>query len=369
MFDEYKGCDKILYFLQGGGALGSYQVGVCERLLEHGLAPDWIIGTSIGAINAAILVGNKPEERMSKLKQFWDTITIHFPIIPEPKTEDFDVVRQWKNYLSAQWVTLFGNPNFFTPRGVSPWLSYNSTPDKISFYDVSEFRKTLQDFTNFDIINEKKVRLTLSAVCIEEGALTHFDNTHQEITIDHVLASCALPPAFPAITIDGKSYWDGGVSANTPFNIVLEEKLPNSILCIMVNLFPSSSKLPKSMIEILGRKKEIEYSSHYKEVISQLTNLHRLQHAIHVVCENSDICKVNPELKSVVEAAHPTRLNVVRFQYCSPAYDLWSKDFEFSEESLQEHYKAGLKDVEKALKDPSWLEPMPKDVGIQLKEF
>ena len=65
---------QVVLVLQGGGALGAYQVGVYEALHEAGIEPDWVIGTSIGAINAAIIAGNPPETRVARLREFWDLI-------------------------------------------------------------------------------------------------------------------------------------------------------------------------------------------------------------------------------------------------------------------------------------------------------
>jgi NTE family protein len=62
---------QVVLVLQGGGALGSYQAGVYQALQEAGIEPDWIIGTSIGAINASLIAGNVTENRLSKLKEFW----------------------------------------------------------------------------------------------------------------------------------------------------------------------------------------------------------------------------------------------------------------------------------------------------------
>ncbi|WP_457324870.1 patatin-like phospholipase family protein, partial [Roseateles sp. P5_E11] len=62
---------QVVLVLQGGGALGAYQVGVYQALHEAGIEPDWVIGTSIGAINAALIAGNPPERRMERLNDFW----------------------------------------------------------------------------------------------------------------------------------------------------------------------------------------------------------------------------------------------------------------------------------------------------------
>src|SRR4051812_7730423 len=62
---------QIVLVLQGGGALGAYQAGVYEALHEAGIEPDWVIGTSIGAINAGLIAGNEPEHRLARLREFW----------------------------------------------------------------------------------------------------------------------------------------------------------------------------------------------------------------------------------------------------------------------------------------------------------
>ena len=62
---------QIVLALQGGGALGAYQAGVYQALHEAGVEPDWVIGTSIGAINASLIAGNKPEHRLAILEPRW----------------------------------------------------------------------------------------------------------------------------------------------------------------------------------------------------------------------------------------------------------------------------------------------------------
>src|SRR5579883_913390 len=223
MASEARSYDKIVYLLQGGGALGAYQAGVCQALLEHQCEPDWVVGTSIGAINASIIAGNEPQDRIAKLKEFWNMVTVPVPEFIGP--ENNMLVLQSFNYWVAQWILMYGVPHFFKPKYITPSLFINNTPDKISFYDTTELRTTLEKVVNFKLINQKRVRLTLGAVRIRGGLDVHFDNTKQIIGPEHIMASSALPPGFPAIKIDGEYYWDGGVSSNTPFSVLLEEKI------------------------------------------------------------------------------------------------------------------------------------------------
>src|SRR3990167_11046914 len=98
--------DKVVYFLQGGGALGTYQAGVCQALLESNFPPNWVIGTSIGSINAAIIAGNKPEYRIKKLTEFWDIIAPSVPTLPldllVPFLADNILFNKYKNFINAQ---------------------------------------------------------------------------------------------------------------------------------------------------------------------------------------------------------------------------------------------------------------------------
>ncbi len=359
--------DLSVYLLQGGGALGSYQMGVLEGLLNHGCAPNWIVGTSIGAINAAIVAGNHPENRVDKLKEFWRTISTpaYFPI----QQYETDQMRKWHNFWSAQYTLLFGQRDFFTPNVINPWFIKDSSPDKISFYDTKELIKTLEKVVDFDLINQQHIRLTLSSVCVEEGELVYFDNTRQKIEPMHVMASGALPPGFPAVKIEDKHYWDGGVNSNTPFSVVLDEKLSQKIICFLVNLFPNKACQTTTMLEVLKRKKDIHFSSRHQQLLQSLCEIHTLQHKIHTVLEQYEGTHLSKELIELSYLGHPSALNFVHFQYKDNDYDLVSKDYEFSYQSIQDHYQSGLSDVQKALLKPSWLDLIDDDSGVKLHEF
>lgn len=360
--------DQIVYLLQGGGALGSYQVGVCQALLENDCHPDWVVGTSIGAINGAILVGNKPEQRIAKLREFWDRISCPIPGFMEFGDNIF--LEKFQNYLYSQWIATYGQPNFFKPRIYNPFFLQDTTPDKISFYDTSELRKTLKKVINFDLINEKKIRLTLGAVKIKGGQAVRFDNFHQEIGPEHIMASCALPPGFPAIKIDGEYYWDGGLSSNTPFAVVLEEKVPQKLLCFIVNLFSYPERVPSSLMDIFKCKKEIEFASRHQEVLHAFCELHYLQHAINTVAKtikkNHDL---DEAVKRIQEIGHPLALNIVQYHYHDKRGNLWSKDFNFSLPAIQEHREAGYKDVIDSLKNIPWRDFNVDENGVVLHEF
>ncbi len=257
---------EIIYVFQGGGALGTYQVGAYEALSEHGYLPTMITGISIGSINAAIIAGNKPEMRFKRLLQFWDKIStkIPFPMLSEYGLSKFH------HFCSAQSALFFGQPGFFTPKSINPWLLPSGTPDEFSFYNTAPLRETLLELIDFKYLNEKHVRLCLGAVDLESGDFVFFDSKKEEITVDHVLASSALPPGFPPVLLNGRYYVDGGVYSNTPMSMVLDEFADSesqikNVLCFMVDLFAATGVLPHSMDGVMERVKDIQYSSIPKE--------------------------------------------------------------------------------------------------------
>ncbi len=364
--------DQIVYLLQGGGALGAYQVGVCQGLLEKNFHPDWVVGTSIGAINSALIAGSKPEDRITHLKEFWQDITTPLFFSEFKRTEDESWAREWQGYISASYALLFGQNNFFMPRWFNPWLIQNGTPDQLSFYDTSILRTTLEKFIDFDLINQQKVRLTLGAVSLDDGEQVIFDNTEQKLRPEHVMASGALPPGFPAIEIDGRYYWDGGVVSNTPLSIILREKTEQKLLCFMVNLFAHIGSLPKTMIEVIKRKKELGFSSRHHEIINYLCLLHEYQHLIYCLNQNIKNTPQNDKIAQTIKAmealGHPTACNIIRFHYHDSPGETWAKDFEFSALTQEEHYRKGNEDALMALKRPDWLQLIPDGSGVVMHD-
>jgi len=171
-------CDRVALVLQGGGALGAYQAGVYQALHEAGIEPDWVCGVSIGAINSAIIAGNKPENRLDQLRIFWERITNrkiwHY-------TPDGDVFRQWRNLTSAWMTSAMGQPGFFSPHQVNPWFSPVGARTATSYYDTAPLKESLLELVDFDLINEKKVRFAVGAVNVLSGNFIYFDNAHDEI--------------------------------------------------------------------------------------------------------------------------------------------------------------------------------------------
>ncbi len=271
--------ERIALLLQGGGALGAYQAGVYQGLAEAGLHPDWTAGISIGAINAALIAGNPPEDRVAKLRQFWELVTSTDPYwqFPPSSTADGndniatllaqfdpskgDVVRALSNQWSAARALCLGAPGFFMPRLLTPWLWPHGSTEATSYYDTRPLKSTLERLVDFDRINSGAMRFSVGAVNVRTGNFVYFDTTTHLIRPEHVMASGALPPGFPAVEIDGEHYWDGGLVSNTPLSWVVDNLPHRDTLAFQVDLWSAQGELPRKMAQIQARQKEIQYSS------------------------------------------------------------------------------------------------------------
>ena len=110
--------DHSVLVLQGGGALGAYQAGVYEGMAEHGFAPDWVAGVSIGAINAALIAGNPPQKRLERLREFWDRVSSGISLVAPAQ---LDPVRVALNRLSA--ATAATGCGRKRPNGSTSWAT------------------------------------------------------------------------------------------------------------------------------------------------------------------------------------------------------------------------------------------------------
>ncbi len=348
--------------------MGAYQVGVLEALQEANYFPDWFVGTSIGAINSAIAAGNPVNERIPQMRRFWEKIATpsFFDKLGLP---DGIINRRIQHFLSSQSAVLFGQPGFFSPR----WLSLLSAFEMpmLSYYDTTPLKETLEECIDFDRLNvEKKIRLSVGAVEVSSGAIHYFDSEKHHIGPEHIMASGALPPGFPPVKIDGKLYWDGGLSSNTPLSYVMMDHRPQALLCFMVHLFDSFGLDPLSMDDVEKRRKDIEYSSRFEKLLEMHHEIHSLRYKIHRLAKNVPKSKEDPEfLEKCLHDGWNKTVTLVRFLYAGDDDDLSSKDYEFSKQSICEHIEQGYADGKKGTEQSPWLKPVPPDIGIALHDM
>ena len=345
----------VALVLQGGGALGAYQAGVYEALAEAEIEPDWIAGVSIGAINAAIIAGNPPDQRIGKLREFWRQVTAD-PLGPwfgdarSPFLRS-ETARNFLNQFSASLALASGSSGFFNARSLLPWLHPHGTIEATSFYDTRDLKRTLLNVIDFDRLNGGATRLSVGAVNVRSGNFVYFDTTTHTITPEHIMASGALPPGFPAIEIEGEHYWDGGLVSNTPFQWVADSEPRRDTLAFQVDLWSARGDFPRNMLDVITREKEIRYSSRTRAGTDQFKHIQRLRRAAASLIENlPDDLRNSPEAKLLSTAADRKVYNVIQLIYRAKTYEGHSKDYEFSRLSMEEHWRAGYHDARRTLR-------------------
>ena len=365
--------ESVALVLQGGGALGAYQAGVYEALVEHGVEPTWISGISIGAINSAIIGGNPPETRIERLRQFWELVSDNGDGgISDWWADMFtgDMARAWVNQAFAAEYMLKGVPGFFAPRVPPPYLEPRGIAAATSWYDTSALKTTLERLVDFDRINARTSRFSVGAVNIRTGNFTYFDNESDTIRPEHILASGALPPAFPPVEIDGEFYWDGGLVSNTPLDWVLSAPSTLDTLIFQVDLWSARGVLPRDLGEVAERIKEIQYSSRTRAATDQFRRMHTMRAALtELLAQLPEELKALPQAMVLAEAADPARYGIVQLVYQSPAYEDQAKDYQFSRRTMEQHWRAGHRDAVKSLSHPEVLELPSRAEGIQVYDF
>ncbi|VFU08112.1 patatin-like phospholipase family protein [Methylocella tundrae] len=351
--------DRIALLLQGGGALGSYQAGVYEALSEANVEPDWVAGISIGSMNSALIAGNAPELRVARLRQFWEEITtspFSIPFMQSFKPKG-DYVHSALNQLRAVGIMLAGANDFFKPRALPPFLHPPGALEALSFYDVTPLRATLERLVDFDRINAGEMRLSVGATNVRTGNFAYFDTTTHEIRPEHIIASGALPPGFPPVEIEGEYYWDGGIVSNTPLQWVLDSRPRADTLAFQVDLWSARGDMPRDIAEVDLRAKEIRFSSRTRQGTDQFRKSQQLRRAVYGLLKQLPGDRRNdPEWKLLEDEADEKVYNIVHLIYHASRYESSCKDYEFSRQTMEEHWRAGYNDTVRTLRHPEVLE-------------
>jgi NTE family protein len=360
--------EQIALLLQGGGALGSYQAGVYQALAEADLHPDWVAGISIGAINAAIIAGNAPDKRVGRLREFWETVSASPLGIPYFKSIEIrnELNHQFVNQARAMSILLFGAPNFFVPRMPPAMLWPGGSADKASYYDNTPLTATLKRLVDFDRINDGAMRFSVGAVDVCNGNFTYFDSTTHRIGAEHIAASGSLPPGFPATEIDGRYFWDGGLVSNTPLQWVLDYRPRRDTLAFQVDLWNARGALPKDLIDVEVRHKEIVYSSRTRAATDQYKNAQKLRIAVaNLIKELPETLRDGADAKLLAREADDKVCNIAHLIYRAKAYEGIAKDFEFSRRTMEEHWTTGYRNARHTLANPEVLQLPDRQEGVR----
>jgi NTE family protein len=361
--------ERVALVLQGGGALGAYQAGVYEALAEAGIHPNWIAGVSIGAINGAIIAGNPPKSRITRLREFWTRVTAGalWPCLGDPsiRMARGDAARNIFNQLSANLAFASGAKGFFSTRPLAPWLHPAGTIEATSFYDTRDLKRTLERLVDFDRLNAGTTRFSAGAVNVTSGNFVYFDTTSHTIRPEHVMASGALPPGLPAIEIEGQHYWDGGLISNTPLQWVVETEPRRDTLAFQVDLWSSRGEFPRDMLEVVTREKEIRYSSRTRAGTDHFKHSQELRRAVAGLLEKlPEELRDGPEARLLGTIADRKAYNIIHLIYRARNYEGHSKDYEFSRLSMEEHWRAGYHDACRTLRHHEVLRQPTDQAGV-----
>lgn len=367
--------ERVALLLQGGGALGSYQAGVYQAMAEGHVHPDWVAGISIGAVNSAIIAGNAPERRVERLRDFWETVTEPplgaFGMAYNPFLKNLDDhTHRLLNQSRAFGIMMMGAPGFFAPRPpLMPFLP-TTQAGEVSYYDVSALKETLERLVDFDRINAGEMHFGVGAVNVKTGNFIYFDNVTTKIRADHVVASGALPPGFPAVEIDGEFYWDGGLVSNTPLQWMLDQRPRLDTLALQIDLWSARGELPRDVIEADSRVKDIRYSSRTRAATDQYRHAQKLRLAVADVLKHIPAkLRNSEEVKLLAAEADDKICNIVQLIYHARNYEGISKDYEFSRRTMLEHWETGYRDAMRAMQHPEVLKRPRREDGVQVFDF
>ena len=357
-------CGQVVLVLQGGGALGAYQAGVYQALHEHGIEPDWVIGTSIGAINASLIAGNAPADRLPRLQEFWRRINRGF--IAESVHQ-----LPFGGPMIANAITVaMGVNGFFRP---NPWswagLHQPLGAEEAGFYSTQELAQTLTELIDFNRLSSGAPRVTVGAANVSTGEMRYFDSSTSGLTIKHVMASGALPPAFPAVRIDGQLYWDGGILSNTPVEAVFDDIPRRNSLVFAVHIWNPSGEEPDTLWKVFSRQKDLQYASRAKTHIRRQMQLHRLRHVIAELAKRlSEEDRQNNLVREMTAYGCLTRMHVVRLLAPPFVGDDHAKDIDFSTATVRGRWDAGYAETQSVLARRPWEAPFDPLEGFILHD-
>jgi NTE family protein len=331
--------------LGGGVALGAFQAGAFERLANAPLAFRSVSGASIGAINAAIIVGNAPSGRVAALRQFWDKVSLEAApgdwLDPWGWSE-VGALRRWRNWSSVVATALLGNPGLFAPRALG-----NGRGEGRSLYDNQPVAATLGQVIDFDRINSGEVRLCIACTDVERGEPIFFDTARGDrIGPEHIIASSSLLPAFEPVRIDGRLLGDGGMACNLPLEAEIgpQRRGAPEPLCIAIDLFTPEGKQHVPLNRVVERSIDVMFGMQTRMRLAGLEREWALAEALAAAVGEA------PDARPEVD--------LLLMSYRGAETDAgFGKPFDFSPATLADRWTEGAAAAERALRHVAPGEP------------
>jgi NTE family protein len=304
--------------LGGGNALGAYHLGACQQMLLAGMAPDRIVGASIGAVTGAILLGNPPERRLERLAAFWE----HAASPVAPLTGAWREARARQTFWFGLDALITGRPGLF--RGALPRLPALASLPHRALNDHRPLVRTLERLVDFGRLNASEIELQLVTLDVETGEEVWFSNREGDLAPEHLLAATAFPLLYPAIEVGGRLLCDAGLANNLPIDRAFELDRSQELLCIAVDLFSLSHDRPEALDGMLARAQDIVFASQASRSISAIAR------------ERALIRRLDPSSPAAV-LAH------VAFR--APAHQRGLKTVDYSRASIRERAEQGRSDM------------------------
>jgi len=342
---------RVVLVMQGGGAPGAYQAGAYQALHEASIEPDWVVGTSIGAINGAIIVGNEVSDRVEKLREFWARLDTHLP-------------KPWNEFVPL--VT--GVPGFCYPNPALVWgADVPVGVERAAMYLVDPLKKLLPTLVDFNLINSGDTRFTLGLTAVETGQMRYFDSKQDRIALDHVLGSSAVPPCFPAVMVDGEYYWDGGVYSNSPVEVVFDEYPRQSSVVFAIQIWPTRGSRPETLSHAFMREKDIMFGSRSRSHIMRQAELHRMRRIIRELVDMlPEEDRYSPRVQELAGWSCTTTMHLVEINAQPIAGETNGRDFDFSRAAVEARWQAGYADACRMLEERPWDGPIDPATQITL---
>ena len=342
---------QVVLVMQGGGAPGCYQAGAYQALHEAGIEPDWVIGTSIGAINGAIIAGNKVPHRLQRLQEFWQGLEMP---LPEP----------WSQLTPL----IAGVPGFYYPNPATVWGPETKVGiERASLYDVDPLKKLLPNLVDFALINAGQPRFTLGLASVRSGEMRYFDSRDERIGLEHVLGSSAIPPSFPAVRIDGEAYWDGGIYSNTPVEIVFDDNPRRSLVVFAVQIWHTRGPEPESIAQVFMRQKDILFGSRSRSHIARQAQMHRMRHVIRELVSMIPQERQNtPEVQQLADWGCATTMHLIEINAEPIDGETNARDYDFSRAAIRARWEAGYADTRRMIERRPWHDAIDPKLGVAL---
>ena len=354
----------VVLVLQDGGALGAYQGGVYEAPHEAGIEPDWVIGTSLGALNAALIVGNRPAQRLDRLREFWQRVAFEGPKLPW--LANTGQGQAWNRAAAV----VKGVPGFFSPNPPA-WLGplWPLDEQAAGYYLNDELQRTLSKLTNMRPLAVGSPRLTVGAVRVDSGQMHYFDSRDAPVDLAQVMASGALPPAFAPVRVGDALFWDGGIHSNTPVAVVFDDQPSAQRTGVLGPALAPGGFAAAHMAEVATRRQDIRFASRADSHLRRQAQLHHLRHIVRELARALPAAKrALPQMQDLAAHGCGTVMHLMNLVAPRlPAEDA-SMALDFNADRIQARWQArwqaGLEDRRRTLRRRAWDDPFDAMLGL-----